>query len=648
MLALQMKIKSKFIFSSIIIMAVSILFIAIFTNIMMKKYANEEIKEFKSEELEKKKQYLKNYIEIVYSVVEAAYIDAQKSSNDKNTFSIDIEKLTKNISQIRYDSGVGYFWINDIGRPYPKMIMHPISPSLNGQILDDSKYKCALGKNENLFKAFVDICNREGEGFVDYFWPKPKKDGITENQPKLSYAKLFEPLNWIIGTGVYIDDIDAAAKSKKEKADVQIKNLLLNMILSVSVILVFACIFIVFIANGITKPLNKIVKFVENIAQGKLSSSVDVNTNDEIGILAKSLNKATTNIRGMVKEIDETNKILNTASEVLIHTSNGLDGKTKNMLTQSDKAYKASDITSLNIKNMAAAAEQVSAQVSSVASFSNEVLSNMKNIETAAATVSNSISSIAVSSEEMYATLNEVAQNSGRGANVTNNASNKAGAMSIIVNKLGAAAKEIGDIVDLIKGIAAQTNLLALNATIEAASAGDAGKGFAVVANEVKELARQTSHATEDIRHKIEGMQKNTESAVVAITDIVSVISEIDAIMGTIASAVEEQTATINEISKNTAQTASSADSASKNVQGVVQLEMEVTRNIEDVAKAALEIAKDASFASNATQMVIDNFSKLNQSVVSISEDSNIIKSQAKNLSSSSANLQLTIDQFKL
>jgi len=118
------------------------------------------------------------------------------------------------IRNMRYDKGVGYLWINDTGRPIPRMIMHPTIPELDNTILDDPKFNCALGIKQNLFQAFVDICLAEGQGYVDYLWPKPTENGFTKDQPKISYVSFFKPWDWVIGTGVYIEDIELDARKR--------------------------------------------------------------------------------------------------------------------------------------------------------------------------------------------------------------------------------------------------------------------------------------------------------------------------------------------------------------------------------------------------------------------------------------------------
>ena len=195
----------------------------------------------------------------------------------------------------------------------------------------------------------------------------------------------------------------------------------------------------------------------------------------------------------------------------------------------------------------------------------------------------------------MSASVHEIAKNANEATKVANDAVRVAGETNSTIAKLGVSSEEIGQVIKVITGIAQQTNLLALNATIEAARAGEAGKGFAVVANEVKELAKQTATATEDIGHKIEAIQNDTKGAISAITQISQVISRINDISTTIASAVEEQSATTNEIARNASEAARGSTEISRNISNVSIAAKNTSEGAMNTLSAATELSKLAS-----------------------------------------------------
>ena len=231
-------------------------------------------------------------------------------------------------------------------------------------------------------------------------------------------------------------------------------------------------------------------------------------------------------------------------------------------------------------------AENSSLQASSIATAAEEVTANIQTVSAA--------------TEEMSTSIGEIAKNAIQAADISAKAQCCAEESGIIVNNLGKSAKEIEVVVEVIKSIAAQTNLLALNATIEAASAGEAGKGFAVVANEVKELAKQSAAATEDIRLKVEDIQSNTSQAVTTINDIATTVVEVNQIIGTIANAVEEQSATTNEISSNISEAARGSTNISKSILKLSELADKTTESAKEVKDA---IQKLNQMSDNLTSL---------------------------------------------
>jgi methyl-accepting chemotaxis protein len=254
-----------------------------------------------------------------------------------------------------------------------------------------------------------------------------------------------------------------------------------------------------------------------------------------------------------------------------------------------------------NAQALSASSEQLGGISQQLAANADETAAQTGVVSAASEEVSKNLTVVATSSEEMLASIREIAKSANEAARMAKNAVAVADATNQTVQKLGESSVEIGNVIKVITSIAEQTNLLALNATIEAARAGDAGKGFAVVANEVKELAKATAKATEEISHKIEAVQGETKGAVAAIGQISQVITQIDDVSNTIASAVEEQTATTNEIGRNIAEAARGAG--------------EIARNVSSVADAAQSTAQGAAETRKAAKSLTEMATRLQQVV---------------------------------
>jgi methyl-accepting chemotaxis protein len=239
----------------------------------------------------------------------------------------------------------------------------------------------------------------------------------------------------------------------------------------------------------------------------------------------------------------------------------------------------AGELTSIS-QQMASNAEETATQASVVSAASEEV--------------SNNVGIVAAGSEEMMASIREISRSANESAHVARTAVKVAETTNATITKLGESSVEIGKVIKVITSIAQQTNLLALNATIEAARAGEAGKGFAVVANEVKELAKETAKATDEIGRKIEAIQSDTKSAVQAIGEVSTIINQINDISNTIASAVEEQTATTTNIGRSVADAARGVGEIANNISGVASVAQSTTRAATDTQTAALTLSSMA------------------------------------------------------
>ncbi len=343
--------------------------------------------------------------------------------------------------------------------------------------------------------------------------------------------------------------------------------------------------------DAVIGPLNVAAKYVDDISMGLTEASQILQAmaaNDYTRRVAKS------NTR--VKITDVYNGDFNTIKNNLNACIDGLmevgaaTNKTADTLQASMKSI------ANNAQALSSSSQQLAATSQQMSSNAEETSAQASTVATATQQVTTNLNSVATGAEEMTSTVQSISSNAGEAAKVTAEAVKTANAANATVAKLGESSAEIGQVIKVITSIAQQTNLLALNATIEAARAGEAGKGFAVVANEVKELAKQTAKATEDISQKITAIQDDTKRAVESIGSITTIINQINDISGTIATAVEEQSATTNEMSRNVQEAAKGSGEISQNIQGVATAAESTTRGAQDTLKAAQQLtdmAKD-------------------------------------------------------
>jgi methyl-accepting chemotaxis protein len=330
--------------------------------------------------------------------------------------------------------------------------------------------------------------------------------------------------------------------------------------------------------KSVVRPLRDSSGYIREIAEGKLTGSIEVRSRDEFGTIAGNLQAMAGGLNRMIREILK-------AAEGMLESSDMLE-KT------ADSFVRGSQETSQRSVSVAASAEEMS--------------SNMHSVAAAAEEASTNISLVANSTEQMAATIREIAKNTEIAKNITAKAVSEAGAASARIDELGLAASKIGKVTETITEISGQTNLLALNATIEAARAGEAGKGFAVVANEIKELARQTASATQEIKAQIEGIQSSTSATVQQIENISQVINEVNEIVVVIVAAIEEQNDTTNEISNNISQATLGIHEVTENVSQSSQVAGEVAKDISAVSQQSTEISEKSLRLSESAHQLKD------------------------------------------
>ena len=473
------------------------------------------------------------------------------------------------VKHLRYEK-TEYFWINDLGKPVPRMVMHPTVPALDGKVLDEARFNKAIslqaGLNgekvsvdgKNLFVSFNEVVGQAGEGYVEYLWPKPLPSGgvTSELFTKLSYVKTFAPWGWVVGSGIYIDDVDRIfIEEAKHSVLIAIGATCLLLLASW---LVRKSIVSEFggeprLARGATSK----------IADGDLTQEIPLQAGDKGSVLFV-LAHMQSNLKEMLRAIFTNASKVQASIERLSAESNEI-----NLATQVQAG--AVRHTRSAISDVSTSVEVVNGLVHATEDGAHEVARRAHDGAAVAAKVA----------VEMQAIADTVSASSDQ------------------VSRLVASTSEIGQMARVIKEIADQTNLLALNAAIEAARAGEQGRGFAVVADEVRKLAERTSKATSEIGGILQGIRSDTESAVegmkAAAPVIASGVAQANSAADTL-HAIEEQ-----------------AQETLQKMQALSQATRDQTRRIEDIVSNVDEVMNASGQTENVIRQSLQSAAELEQ-----------------------------------
>ena len=536
-----------------------------------------------------------------------------------------------------------------------------------------------IKRNDDFIRVITNIKKDDGSRAVGTNLGKDSSayNSVMTGQAYIGEAKIlnkpyltgYQPIKDKDGNIIGILFVGIAKAQVDETFSVYLWNTIRNIVIVSIIIATLILVISYLLVKKNLRPLKVVQQLMVEAGNGNLTVNVGnkMNSNDEIGLLINSFNKFIEKIKLMILNIydmatmltnssdslqsiadttaansEETSAKTSIVSSSVEEITNGI-GETAKAITEASRGMNtvaaAVEEISTTIRNLASASEQTSAGVGQVSERIKGISSSIGNVSNSAKEVYVSVSNVATSVKEINVSLNGVSKNCERSKIITGEAEIKARNTCDKIEKLNILSNKIGKVVGVISDIADQTNMLALNAAIEAASAGEAGKGFAVVSSEVKELARQTGEATEEIRLQIEDMQLSMTSAVDAVGSITQVIKEISIIAGDIASAVNEQYVTTDGITKAILGVSEEANLISKEIAVIADNSREASGSTSEASSGVNQIARSATELSKASDEVAYNTEQVNKRVSEVAMAATGISKEINEISRSTAEI---------
>ena len=450
---------------------------------------NDQVATYKQEMLSDMQAELRHEVDVVYSLIDQIHEDQLAGIYTEEEAKLIAANFVRDL---RYNNGDGYFWIDTSAGDNVVLLGRDTEGT--------NRYNNIDPNGVYYIQEILNAGLQDGGGYAYFSFAKPNE---TEPLPKMSYSLYYEPYDWVIGTGVWIDEIDAKVEAYVAKSTLSLYSIICGSILMVIIILIILAIVAFFVGNKITKPIIRVSNELDKMASGDFCNTEEnqklwklKSTNNEIGQMAESLEKMHGNIRDLMVKISDTTSYVAAAAQEL-----------------SASASQSADASELVANSCTSIAGSCQNQIRAVAETSGETKGFISSMED----FSNAISR----SADMIGKTNTAASQGGVDINNAMNQMNiikgSVEETSGVIDQLGEQLQTINTFVDTISSIASQTNLLSLNASIEAARAGEAGKGFAVVAQEINQLAEQSDEASKQISEKISDILEKANSAMDAM-----------------------------------------------------------------------------------------------------------------------------------